>query len=206
MIRIGVVADARRGAAGQQLADQVGADYLSVDTGNLGCLGNHLQVWKHHVANPADWNLTLEDDAVVRHDFRAQLDAALAAAPTDIVSLYWGGGYIDDARSGATALRAHESGVCWALTRGRVLHAVAVAVRGELLARMVGFLQTTRQPIDVTLSKWARLHHRHVAYSVPSLVDHADTASLVHRFRRAPRKAWSVGSRQHWSDESVYMI
>jgi len=207
MISIGVVADARRGEMGTRLARQVEADYLSVDSGSLGCTGNHSAVWKWHADHPADWNVVLEEDALPVDRFRDQLTAALAVAPASIVSLYLGRGYIEDRRMEALLHSADTTGSHWVVAHGRILHAVALAVRGDLLPSMTTRFPLRRtQQIDRVLSQWARSHGHRVAYSVPSLVDHADEPSLVTRYRRLPRKAWRIGSRDDWSDRMIRMV
>ena len=186
MVNIGVVADRRRGDVGLKLARQVEADHLSVDHGGLGCLGNHLTVWRWHAEHPSDWAVVLEEDAQPVDDFREQLDAALQTAPADVVSLYWGSGYVDDPRNRVKVIDAQRQDVCWVLSCGRILHAVALAVRGDLVLLMTQELgRSSKKPPDRLLSRWARARRHDVAYSIPSLVDHADIPSLIHHHRRA---------------------
>lgn len=205
-IHVAVVADVRRGA-GVELADRVNADYVSVDRGDLGCLGNHRAAWQWHLEHPADWAVTLEDDAEPVDGFRDQLGAALAVAPVTapIISLYLGGGYLDDPRIRTRVVQAQHNGICWLLTHGTVLHAVALAIRGDLVSSALSQLTRSKQPPDRSLSRWARGSAHDVAYSCPSIVEHRDMPSLVQRFERAPRRAWVVGERMVWSDKSVFM-
>ena len=205
-ISIGVVADARRAGVGVALAEQVGADWISVDDGTAGCAQNHAAVWKWHRDNPADWHVVLEDDAVPVDGFRDQLTQALQAAPAPIVSLYLGRGYIDDRATAAVLTRADLLDTNWLVTQGGIRHAVALAVRADLLPALVDNLPTRDQAIDRTLSLWARRDGHQVAYSNPSLVDHADGESLVTRYRRAERRAWRAGTRDAWCDKMMAMI
>ena len=207
--RIGIVAHIAREAAARELVRKVDADHCSVDCGELGCRTNHLAVWADHVAHPADWHVVLEDDAVPVDNFRVQLDAALAAAPARIVSLYLGGGYIDDPYTKAVVDRATGVGAHWVITHGRVLNAVAIAVRGDLVESMTLELRHMykTQAIDRAMGLWARASAHEVAYTVPSLVDHADGDSLVlpHR-RRAVRKAFRTGEHEQWSNKTMLMV
>lgn len=208
-VRIAVVSHVARQEAARDLAAAVGADHISVDDGTLGCRANHLAAWGWHVAHPADWHVVLEDDAVPVEGFRDQLDAALAVAPANIVSLYLGGGYADDAWTSAAVDRAVRTGAHWLVTHGRVLSAVALAVRTPLVELMA--LELTHmyksQAVDRALGLWARSNAHEVAYAVPSLVDHADGPSLVlpHR-RRAPRRAFRVGEHEQWSNKTILMV
>jgi GR25 family glycosyltransferase involved in LPS biosynthesis len=208
---IGVVGDARRGDMAQNLFDHINADILTLDRGDLGCTGNHALMWRELAKSPADWNVVLEDDAIPVAGFRDQLDAALATAPAPIVSLYLGTGYIDDSSTSAILNRADHLGANWLVTPGRVLHAVALAVRGDLVPSLVQHAlpaagRPASKPIDRAIANWARARGHRVAYSVPSLVDHADEKSLVIRYRRTPRKAWRVGTRDAWCDKMMHMV
>lgn len=204
-ISIVVVADVRRGDMGERLAVQVGADYLNVDTMMRGATWNHSVAWKMHAPVGNDWCLNLEDDALPVDGFREQLADALAVAPAPIVSLYLGRGYIEDSRTGPLLTRADLLGVNWIVSQGRILHAVALAVRGELLGSLVDNLPRDSSPIDRSLSLWARRQGHRVAYTNPSLVDHNDGESLVTRYRRAERRAWRTGVRVDWCDKMMCM-
>jgi len=213
-IRIGIVGHVQREEMALDLYNQVDADFLSIDPlDGIGCLANHLAVWRWHADNPgSDFCLVLEDDAVPVEDFRHQLAAALAVAPTPIVSLYLGRGYIGDTQLSASVRRAEATGSHWLLADHRLLHAVGLAVRRELLPSMITELSRRTHlprarsgPIDHMLGQWARRNHHEVAYTVPSLVDHADGPSLVMRHRRAPRTAWRTGGREQWTSTSTPM-
>jgi len=210
-IQIGIVGHVQREQMATDLYNQVDADFLSIDPlDGVGCLANHLAVWQWHADNPAEWLVTLEDDAVPVEDFRRQLAAALAVAPTPIVSLYLGRGYIGDAQLSASVRRAEATGSHWLLAGHQLFHAVGLAVRHELLAPMVADLDRRNHnfrssPVDHALGQWARRNHHDVAYTVPSLVDHADGPSLVMRHRRAPRTAWRTGGHEQWTSTSTPM-
>lgn len=190
---------------GASLADRVDADFLSVDDGSLGCAQNHARSWRKHAENPAEWNLNLEDDAVPVEQFRDQLDRALKVAPTPIVSLYLGGGYIGDYLTEALLDNAGTIGAHWAVAHGAILHAVALAVRQEILAPMIEHLGTRTDAVDSMLSTWALSNSYEIGYSIPSLVDHADEKSLVTKYRRSPRKAFLTGRRDEWCSKLIVM-
>lgn len=201
-MKIAVVADERRGDMGQKLAESIDADLMSVDDGTLGCSGNHISAWEALAESlePEDTHaVVLEDDAVPVDGFREQLASALSLAPAPIVSLYLGTGYSSDRLTESVLKKADAIGAQWIVTRGRVLHAVALAVRRELLPSMIESAGQTGG-IDGQLSRWARRNGHAVAYSNPSLVDHADDPSLVCKYKRSERRAWRVGAHNPWSD------
>ena len=209
MISIGVVADPRRGDMGKALAEKVGADHLNIDTDARGCTWNHCEAWRalYDVRPSGDsYCLVLEDDAIPVVGFREQVAAALAVAPAPIVSLYLGRGYIEDRYIESMLVRADARKANWIVAPGRILHAVALAVRGDLMESLVENLPTLNHPIDRALTTWARSNGHQVAYSLPSLVEHDDGQSLVSAYKRAERKAWLVGVRDEWCDKMTLMI
>lgn len=204
-ISIGVVSDVRRQEMGTRLADLVDANFLTVDDGSLGCTRNHTTAWRQHAKSPAQWNLNLEDDAVPVDMFRDQLEAALNVAPTPIVSLYLGGGYIGDGLTRALLKDAAKLDAHWAVTDGAIRHAVALAVREDILFPMIEYLNGKTGAVDSALSSWAVRNSYQIAYSIPSLVDHADEKSLVTKHRRSPRRAFKTGRREEWCSKLILM-
>jgi GR25 family glycosyltransferase involved in LPS biosynthesis len=206
---IGIVAHMKRVAMTEKLADQTGATIISYDDGTLGCTQNHLNTWKRLSDETTDWRVVIEDDAVPVEGFQDQLEKALDAAPTGIVSLYLGRlrppqwqHMIQPAITRAEASNAH-----WLVSR-QCLHAVGVAVRGDLLLDMLTHLDG-ETPIDEAINTWVNRKFYRVAYTFPSLIDHADTETLIaHRdgqHREPGRVAWKTGSRSEWRNEIVEM-
>jgi len=204
-ISIGVVSDIRREEMGTRLAESVDANFLTVDDGSLGCTQNHVAAWQRHAQSSAEWNLNLEDDAVPVDAFRQQLEGALAAAPAPIVSLYLGGGYIGDSLTRALLESPEGMNAHWAVTQGGVFHAVALAVRGDILSPMIEFLRGRKGAVDSALSSWSLRNSYQIAYSIPSLLDHADGKSLVTKYRRSPRRAFRTGGRDEWCSKLILM-
>lgn len=200
-IGIAVVSHISRRETAFELSDKVGANALFEDSTGLGCEANHRRAWDWATdhAESMDWAVVLEDDAVPVPDFTEQLDAALHAAPTPIVSLYLGTGNPTTwqpriARAIDTAGQAN-----W-LVSTTLLHAVAVAIRTELLPIQLD----KRMPIDNAISNWAKRNDLRVGYTLPSLVDHADTEPVItQRYDRKPRdlarRAHRVGTRTRWT-------
>jgi hypothetical protein len=203
-VALGVVAHHARADQAHALQEAIQAQYMHMDNGTLGCDRSHKKAWSYLSGKNTDWSVVVEDDAVPVDGFRGQLEQALTVTPAPVVSLYLGTSQpkhyqpkIGLARSNANAVNA-----CW-LTTNTVLHAVAVAVRTELLSSM---LLDKRYPIDEALTDWVKREHLKVAYAWPSIVDHDDGPTLVNHAdgeRLRHRKAWWCHTRNEWTDRAV---
>jgi GR25 family glycosyltransferase involved in LPS biosynthesis len=211
MIRIGVAAHTSRMSQAEALTNKVDAEFLSFDDGILGCTKNEIKVWTNLAQQGGDWLVVLEDDAVPVDDFREQLEAALAAAPTDIVSLYLGTGYPKAwQRFIKTAITAAKKNDANYALSSHLLTTVGVAMRPWMARHMLDRLpwlpeyEHEKWPIDEQITKWARQCGHVVGYTLPSLVDHAPGPSLIADHGdgegrdEAKRVAWQVGSRDQW--------
>lgn len=203
---LGIVAHHDRAFMADKLMDDLDADFCSMDDGHLGPGTNHRIVWSVISDANAEWSVVIEEDAQPVPGFRDQLDAALITAPAPIVSLYLGRlrppqyqGQILDALQ-----RADEHDAHW-ITSRHCLHAVALAVKTELVPDMLAKLPML--PIDQAIGTWARKRGHQIAYSVPSLVDHADGPTLIRhpdgKDRPAGRVAWRTGTRDSWLSAST---
>lgn len=215
-----------------QLATSVGADLILIDDGTLGASGNHRRAWAWHSEHTRDgWAVVLEDDAVPVPGFRDQLARALAVAPAPVVSFYLGTDGRDFWQSRIRrALGKAAKDTCWLVTAGTLLHAVAVAIRADLLALDLDSpISSPHQtldldhansctpqtldldiaiPPDTAISNWCKKHDHPVAYSLPSLCDHADMPSVITRRgdphpRNTPRVAHHFGPRTAWTRHAV---
>lgn len=206
MITIGVVGHVDRGP--YALADQVGADVVSLDDGAIGSGCNHLRCLQMLSPYRSDWVVVLEDDAVPVAGFRDQLAMALEVAPSDVVGLYVGGPpiYPPYGRSSVCGAlrRADEADAHW-ITADVLLHAVGYAIRADLLPAIVAGVRGDHW--DAALSDWTAANRVTVAHTVPSLVDHADGVPVitdrVGTSARGPRRAWRVGTRTTWTADAV---
>lgn len=206
MLNIGIVAHTIRSEQAKDLAQQVKADFVSIDTGMLGCDDNHEAV-QHHLANlPSTWSVILEDDAEPVDDFRDQLTAALPLSPSPIVSLYLGRKRPPhwQLRIERALKNANTVDASWIIST-RLLHAVGYAIKTELLPSLLDHI--TARPVDEHISDWALQHGHTTAYTVGSLVDHADQTTIVKhpdgQPRKPGRKAWNLGGRTRWTSISV---
>lgn len=206
MFTIGIVAHTSRAEQAHELMETVGAAYMSIDNGQLGCDGNHHKVQTYLADRTSTWTVFLEDDAKPIPGFREQLHQALVMAPSPIVSLYagrkkpthWQGRY----KKALAA--AHTENASWLIST-HLLHAVGYAIRTNHLPSLLA--HTSPLPADQHITSWAKRYGHTVAYTVPSLVDHLDGPTTVNQ-QDTPhpgRKAWTFGSRDRWTTEAVTM-
>lgn len=204
LIALGVVAHTSRTTQAKALAQQVQADFFSIDNGYLGCDQHHRQVQVHLAALPSTWAVILEDDAEPVDDFRDQLESALLVAPSPIVSLYLGRKRPPHWQHRIGKALASADNANWLIST-HLLHAVGYAIKTELLPSLLAF--DSPLPVDQHISRWARYYGHTIAYTLPSLVDHADLPTIVDHPdgepRTAGRKAWTVGTRDIWTSQTV---
>jgi len=211
---IGIVAHTSRQHQANALATNVNATYLSVDDGTLGCNGNHKKVWAHLSAQPTEWSIVLEDDAIPVPNFVEQANQALSVAPGHVVSFYLGKHHIPtldwEQRKQQAIAQADTVDAQW-LTTNHLLHAVAVAIRTEHIPSMWHHINRMPDvfPIDEAITHWAYNTGATIAYTWPSLVDHADQPTTFRHPDKMPRPpgrvAYRTGTRTHWTDKQVTM-
>lgn len=217
-MKLGVVGHTHRLPQIEELSAAVNPDAVLIDDGVLGVAGNHAQTLAclSRRADPDDWLVVLEDDAVPAQPFRETVAELLALAPTRIVSFYLGTGYpAQYQRRIADAVAADTS---WIVAE-RLLHAVGYAIAPAFAPSIVGAMtENARRPSrgrwapDDLISEWVIAHGEYVAYSNPSIVQHRDEESVIATRmhlgqptygRKRPRQAHRFGSRLTWDDSSV---
>lgn len=207
-----VVAHHERRAAARKLADTVGADHVCMDNGDLGVNANHRAAWAWHLSHPADWAIVLEDDSVPCKEFRWQLTQALTVAPATVVSLYLGKMYPpswQETLEYATK-RAEKADACF-IVGPYNFHAVGLAAnRAQVKHLLAGMTTYGVYAVDMAICTWAEKANVEIAYTWPSLVDHADGPSVVKPLHDEPRLpgrvAWKHGTRKKWNHTSVPLI
>ena len=99
---------------------------------------------------------------------------------------------------------AHTQDASWIIST-HLLHAVGYCIKTELLPSLLS--HDSLLPVDQHIGDWARRFGHSVAYTVGSLVDHADMPTIVDHPDGKPRppgrKAWQVGGRDTWTSLSV---
>lgn len=208
--KVVVVAHRSRSRMAHALARKVDADRVLTDDGTLGCEGNHRRSWQWLADNAGGcgWCVVLEDDALPVSRFREELDAALAVAPSPVVGLYLGRGKPRLAQDRIANAIVRVGDASW-ITAPRLWHGVGTAVLADLVPDLVQYLERRDdRPIDEAITAWAMDRNRPVAYTWPSLVDHADVEPVIRQRadrqpRDRPRRAWRVGHREEWTSAAV---
>lgn len=212
-LKIGVVAHHSRIFKAYNLFRQIEADYISIDQ-KLGCDLNHQKVWQTTalLAQPDEWIIVIEDDAIPVDHFRDKAAAALDHTPDgiDVVSFYLGRlnpagwqPYMETA-----VAQADRADASW-ITSNTTLHGVCLAIRGpRLVESMLSTAVTLVRPIDERITMWCRRFGHDTAYSHPSIVQHSDLdPCITTRYDKRPREkgrvAWRFGDRETWSQRSV---
>ncbi len=209
-ISFAVVGHHARIVEATSLAHSVDA-VLLLDDGSVGADGNHLRAWADTATLDSDWAVVLEDDAQPVTGFNTQAEQALTAAPEPVVSFYLGQTRPhrwQQERITPAIPQADRADANWLITT-HVLHAVAIALHVDLREDWLDFAHSNPLPIDERLSAWCLVRDHKVAYTWPSLVDHADGPTLIQHANTAgatgPRRAWRTGRRAHWTGTTVEM-
>lgn len=176
---------------------------VAMDEGDRGSVANHDAALRLAAEVSADWMVVIEDDAQPISDFRAQAAAALATAPAPIAGFYYG--YVGSPDETIRALLI-EKDPCWYIVQG-LANAVCTAIRADFVEPLLhaATLVTEDLPSD---HRWAEaaygLGYRWLPHSYPSLVEHADTGSLIAGSTTGfARRAYKVGGREHWTGKCL---
>lgn len=206
-IATGIVAHQSRVEQAECLAEQVGAVICNVDDGTLQCAGNHGTVLSLLVCADADWVVCLEDDAEPVPGFAFHLQQALAHTPAPIVGLYLGTGNPSgqpQRQIRQAVLKADVTGAAWILG-DCLIGSVGYVIRSSLIPDLLGALPEEEGEYPLRVSRWAQRWELPVAYTIPSLVNHADDDPVGHPVGqlRSTRRAWMCGSREDWDTGAV---
>lgn len=159
-----------------------------MDDGTLGAAGNHRRALiLAGCRNDRTW--ILEDDALPVSRFEAHAAELEARFPGELISGYLGRGYPEGWQNLIRIeMRDTSSDVVKLPT---LLHAVCYSVTPDIAHAILDRLQDG--PPDAAIGEaWGR----GVIYPKASIVDHADTPSLVHEpgTRELPRHAWKLAT------------
>lgn len=221
-IDIGIVAHQKRFPQASTLYEKIGANFISLDEGDLNCEANHVQAWEQFESTESEWGVVLEDDAVPVVNFRRQLAEVLKVANTPIVSLYLGRKRPPHWQDSiAQVVGANTSFI----VSDTLLNCVATCVHSDYLPDIRHAVRTqfekqstqkdvVKLPIDEMITQWMKMLGLHVSYTNPSLVDHADQDTLIDYHlsefqeddmstREKGRRAWRVGTREKWDNTCI---
>ena len=172
-----------------------------------GCLEitNGNRAWAAYDPD-ASWHCVIQDDALPIAGFTTQLQAALAIVPQQTcVSLYTGTGRPMPRRIEAAVGKALRAGASW-LSSESLHWGVGVAMPTSHIDDFLGWSPDDDPPYDERIGMFWRELGAPILYAQPSLVDHADGASLVlHRRPPAPvpRRAWTLGPSDAWNQDVI---
>lgn len=186
-----VVAHTSRIEQAQRLADRIGAHHVSVDDGTLGAWGNHRAALRYGIDLGASHVLTLEDDALPITTFPKASIEAIEQRPSQVLGLYVGRQRPYATQVTAAVEQAEGTNASW-LTSRHLMWGVATIWPADIARDFLAWKHTSRM-WDSQASRWLRQHGHDVAYCWPSLVDHADTGSVIDR--RAKRQPGRVAHR-----------
>lgn len=187
-----VVAHPVRAHEATRLTNLLGAE-LFMDSHRLGEWPNHRRALAWAADQDATHTLIVEDDAVVPSDLIALCQQAITHRPDDLLGLYVG--RLKPLRIAvANAVAAAEATQASWITHDWLLWGVAVIVPTATIPVLLEVCDQASTPYDTRLGRaWARTQGRPIQFPWPSLVDHADTPSVIER--RGPRQVGRVAHR-----------
>lgn len=173
---------------------------LVMDEGDRGSLTNHDAAWVAAHTADADYVAVLEDDAEPISDFRYHVEQALDHLPgPGAVSCYLG---TARPRQGAVAQALSlADDASWLRSRS-AWWGPALVLPAEHVRPMLMRVRHLHMPYDQRLSAYLRSVGLPCYYTLPSLVEHADGASLL-RDCPLPRRAHRVGAPSGWNTRVV---
>lgn len=142
------------------LIEKLGECRVFVDDGSLGLKKNAIRCWESYDKD-ADYHLVIQDDAIISDNFRAKCIPYLENSQ-GIVSFFL---------SKRTKQSTREDGMFF--KRKYLTGAVALAIRTDLIKKMLQEMREAKIENDDTIISWfAQRHHIEICYSKPSLIDH----------------------------------
>jgi hypothetical protein len=215
-VLIGIVAHHTRADVARKLVETVDADVCRVDEngpGNVqdgveGCSVNHINVLTALGAQVRgdEWCVLLEDDALPVPQFRSHATQALEYAPSPLVGFYLGQGIPSGDGQGAIR-QAIDCAQAW-IRADCFLTSVGYAIRSDLIDDLVSDVAVRNSEFPMRVNRWSHQRGIMTAYTNPSLVDHADTDSVIcynasAELGTVPRVAWRYGTRTDWDTPVV---
>lgn len=204
---IAVMAHRARTASAWALARSVRANRVIWDQGK-GELDTGYRAWKSLTALETDWSIVLQDDAIPVPDFRDHAARALDSLDQPTAVSFYVGTCRPRASGVIAAVRAAEATDASWLVADRMLWGPGIAVPTSHLFALLGWYWNSPRAYDQRIGQFYERAGVPIRYTWPSLVDHADSESLVrqarpHRGPECPRVAHKVGVRDAYDGPSV---
>lgn len=152
--------------------------------------------WLNHDPH-SDWHIVVQDDALVCKDFEATAALALRACPQGPVSFYTGKPFPDQDGVQQAIARAKAAGKHWFSMNGPVW-GVCIAAPTRLIKNLLSDAEVNGvDPYDLKLATTFGRWDMPCWYSVPSLVDHRISPSMVNEHKVLDRQAHEWIGRYH---------
>lgn len=205
--QIAVVSHPDRAEMGADLARELDGLLLmdGDDQGSArGCARMHtLALRTLAETSESEWLVVLEEDAVPVPDFRAHAEAALAWAPSPLVSFYLGTGTNWGVQHAITVAlwTAKREGLAW-LGADCLMSTVGYAVNRSVIVDLLTDIDATDDELPVAITRSAQARDLAVHYTWPSLIDHRDGWSTIGGREITGRVAHQHGVAPDW-DTSI---
>lgn len=153
------------------------------------------RAWQHLAEHSDDeWLTVIQDDTQPIPDFLTHYQQGLHNRPNGAEAFSW---YLGTSRPPSWQNRIIEAieqaeGAAW-LVSPQLLHGVAVTLHRSHVPPMLEAVKANRKTYDYRIGDYLKRHKVTVHYPISSLVDHADTGSLVGH-DKGPRKAHHLGA------------
>lgn len=202
-LSVHIVGHVSREGMSEALRASVEADHVWIDHGYHGEWKNHLRAWRSAVESDATHAVVLQDDAVPVDDFRKHVLSAVQHKPDEMISLYTGTHRPRKDMVIAAVAEADRIGASW-LTANTLMWGVGVVLPVARIEEVLDTVRKIKLPYDQRLGYWPYKNKRQVYYTWPSLVDHADVATVAHAAKgtQGVRVAHRVGI-PNWNEVEV---
>lgn len=161
--------------------------------------------WRFLAETDAEWGIVIQDDALPINGFREHAINALDSVPDMVGAVSF---YVGTGRPYAGVVKhavdmANMVDASWLMGRG-LYWGVAVAIRTKDIADMLDAQALSNEQYDVRIGDYFKARDRSIAYTWPSLVNHADEETLIHgRKPSMRRQAHRLGPRGDYTGPVV---
>lgn len=201
-----IVAHVDRSRQAFDLDDALGGAYIALDDGTLGEWGNHAAALSWGSQQACTHVLCIEDDAVPVPNLLEEAKKAVEYISNSCISLYVGTGRPRQPRVLQAIAAADAADSTW-LQADSLLWGVAFIMPRWHIPHMLEWARLSVLPTDQRIGAWYRSLGMKVAYTWPSLVDHADTPSVIPgRPRPEKRVAHRVGAVPEYHGEPAMIM